>query len=34
MQAIQLLKPEHGKAKAAFQEIEGAPASQRRGLWT
>jgi hypothetical protein len=34
MQAIQFLKQEHGKAKAAFQEIEGAPVSQRRGLWT
>ena len=33
MQAIQFLKQEHGKAKAAFQEIEGAPAGQRRGLW-
>jgi iron-sulfur cluster repair protein YtfE (RIC family) len=34
MQAIQYLKQEHGKAKAAFQEIEGAPAAQRRSLWT
>lgn len=34
MQAIQFLKQEHGKAKAGFQEIEGAPAGQRRGLWT
>jgi len=34
MQAIQLLKQEHGKAKAAFQEIEAAPAPQRRALWT
>ena len=34
MQAIQFLKQEHGKAKAAFQEIEGAPAGQRRALWT
>ena len=29
MQAIQLLKQEHGKAKAAFQEIEGAPSARR-----
>jgi iron-sulfur cluster repair protein YtfE (RIC family) len=34
MQAIQFLKQEHGKAKAEFQKIEGAPANQRRGLWT
>ena len=34
MQAILFLKQEHGKAKAAFHEIEGAPASQRRALWT
>jgi hemerythrin-like domain-containing protein len=33
MQAIQLLKQEHVKAKAAFQEIEGAPAGQRGTLW-
>jgi hemerythrin-like domain-containing protein len=33
MQAIQLLKQEHGKAKAAFQEIETAPASGRSSLW-
>ena len=33
MQAIQLLKQEHGKAKAAFQEIETAPASGRSALW-
>ena len=34
MQAILFLKQEHGKAKAAFHEIESAPASQRRALWT
>jgi hemerythrin-like domain-containing protein len=34
MQAINFLKEEHGKAKAAFQEIEAAPAPQRRALWT
>jgi hypothetical protein len=33
MQAIQLLKQEHGKAKAAFQEIESAPASSRSAMW-
>jgi hemerythrin-like domain-containing protein len=33
MQAIQLLKQEHGKAKSAFQGIESAPASQRAALW-
>jgi len=33
MQAIQLLKQEHGKAKAAFQEIESAPASGRSAMW-
>jgi hemerythrin-like domain-containing protein len=33
MQAIQLLKQDHGKAKAAFQEIEAAAASQRGALW-
>jgi iron-sulfur cluster repair protein YtfE (RIC family) len=33
MQAIQLLKQQHGEAKAAFQEIETAPASGRRALW-
>jgi hemerythrin-like domain-containing protein len=33
MQAIQLLKQEHGKAKAAFQEIESAQAGQRGALW-
>jgi len=33
MQAIQLLKQEHGKAKAAFQEIETAPATKRGALW-
>ena len=34
MQAIQLLKQEHGKAKAAFQEIEAAPPPRRGSLWT
>ncbi|HWC02078.1 MAG TPA: hemerythrin domain-containing protein [Methylomirabilota bacterium] len=34
MQAIQLLKQEHGKAKAAFQEIEAAPPPQRGSLWS
>ena len=34
MQATKFLKEEHGKAKAAFQEIEAAPAPQRRALWT
>jgi len=33
MQAIQLLKQEHGKAKAAFQEIEAAPPTKRGALW-
>jgi iron-sulfur cluster repair protein YtfE (RIC family) len=33
MQAIQFLKQEHGKAKAAFQEIETAPTSRRGALW-
>jgi Hemerythrin HHE cation binding domain len=33
MQAIKLLKEQHGKAKAAFQEIEAAPAAQRGALW-
>jgi hemerythrin-like domain-containing protein len=34
MQAIEFLKQEHGKAKAAFKEIEGAPAARRGSLWT
>jgi hemerythrin-like domain-containing protein len=34
MQAIKLLKEEHGKAKAAFQEIEASPRSERGALWT
>lgn len=34
MHAIKLLKEEHGKAKAAFQEMEGAPKPQRHALWT
>ena len=34
MQAIQLLRQDHGKAKAAFQEIEAAAGPQRRALWT
>ena len=33
MQAIQLLKQEHGKAKAAFQEIEQASSTRRGALW-
>ena len=33
MQAIQVLKQEHGKAKAAFQELEAAPAPVRGALW-
>jgi hemerythrin HHE cation binding domain-containing protein len=33
MQAIQLLKQDHVKAKAAFQEIETTPASGRSSLW-
>ena len=33
MQAIQLLKQAHGKAKAAFQEIESASAAQRGAMW-
>jgi iron-sulfur cluster repair protein YtfE (RIC family) len=33
VQAIQLLKQEHGKAKAAFQEIERAPSARRGALW-
>ena len=33
MQAIQLLKQEHGKAKKAFEEIESAPALGRSALW-
>jgi iron-sulfur cluster repair protein YtfE (RIC family) len=33
MQATELLKEEHSKAKAAFQEIEAAPAVQRGALW-
>ena len=33
MQVIQLLKQEYGKAKAAFQEIESAPASGRSAMW-
>ena len=33
MQAIKLLKEEHGKAKAAFQEIAAAAAPQRGALW-
>jgi iron-sulfur cluster repair protein YtfE (RIC family) len=34
MHAIKFLQGEHGKAKAAFQGIEGAPAAQRGGLWS
>ncbi|HEY7139133.1 MAG TPA: hemerythrin domain-containing protein [Methylomirabilota bacterium] len=34
MHAIKFLKEEHGKAKAAFQGIEVAPATQRGGLWS
>ncbi len=33
MQATKLLNEEHGKAKAAFQDIEAAPAAQRGALW-
>ena len=33
MHATKFLKEEHGKAKAAFQEIEAAPAAQRGALW-
>jgi len=33
MHAIEFLKREHGKAKAAFTEIEGASAAQRGSLW-
>jgi hemerythrin-like domain-containing protein len=33
MHAIKLLKEEHGKAKAAFQEIEAAQPSKRGSLW-
>jgi hypothetical protein len=33
MHAIKFLKTEHGKAKAAFQEIEAAAAPQRNALW-
>jgi iron-sulfur cluster repair protein YtfE (RIC family) len=33
MNAIQLLKSEHEKAKQAFQEIQAASASQRASLW-
>jgi hypothetical protein len=33
MHAIEFLKREHGKAKAAFVEIEGASVAQRRPLW-
>ena len=33
MQAIQVLKQEHGKAKAAFEEIETASAAGRGALW-
>ena len=34
MQAIQLLKQDHGKAKAAFEEIEAAAGPQRHAMWT
>jgi iron-sulfur cluster repair protein YtfE (RIC family) len=34
MEAIQLLKQEHGKAKAAFREIEQASSTGRGALWT
>src|SRR5262245_29441395 len=34
MNAIEFLKKEHEKAKAAFQEIERASANQRGQLWT
>jgi iron-sulfur cluster repair protein YtfE (RIC family) len=33
MHAIEFLKREHGKAKAAFVEIEGASSGQRGALW-
>jgi hemerythrin-like domain-containing protein len=33
MNAIQLLKNEHEKAKQAFQDIQGASADQRAELW-
>jgi hemerythrin-like domain-containing protein len=33
MNAIQLLKNEHEKAKQAFEEIQGASANQRASLW-
>ena len=33
MNAIQLLKNEHEKAKQAFEEIQAASASQRAELW-
>jgi len=33
MNAIQLLKNEHEKAKRAFTEIQAASADQRAGLW-
>lgn len=33
MHAIEFLKQEHVKAKAAFQEIEGAPGARRATLW-
>jgi hypothetical protein len=33
MHAIEFLKREHGKAKAAFTEIEGASADRRGALW-
>jgi hypothetical protein len=33
MHAIEFLKREHGKAKAAFVEIESAAAAQRGSLW-
>jgi len=33
MNAIQLLKQDHGKAKAGFQAIETASPAQRGGLW-
>jgi hemerythrin-like domain-containing protein len=34
MNAIQLLKSEHEKAKRAFEEIQAASADQRAALWT
>jgi iron-sulfur cluster repair protein YtfE (RIC family) len=33
MHATKFLKEEHGKAKAAFQKLEAAQASQRETLW-